>query len=98
MATERWGHVLDLVQQRIHGCHRSTPFLERTAWAGCQAADRRAAGRHAGGDPWPRRGPPEGGAWPRCRAWRSPLEAGEQADHHQEAWATVRTALTRLEG
>jgi hypothetical protein len=72
--------------------------MKSPAWAGVQAADRRAAGRHECRDPWPRRGPPEGGPWPCCRAGRSPLETGAQADHHQEAVATVRTALTSLEG
>jgi hypothetical protein len=72
--------------------------IKSTAWEGVQAADRRAAGRHGGGDPWQRRGQCAGGPWPRCGSWRAPLEPGEPADHHQQALAAVWTALTSLEG
>jgi hypothetical protein len=76
----------------------SSAVMKRTAWAGFPAADRRAAGRHGGGDLWQRRCQHEGGQWPLCCSWRSPLEAGEQADHNQQAVAAVRTRLTSVKG
>jgi hypothetical protein len=72
--------------------------MKRTAWEGCRAGDRRVAGRHGCGDPWPRRGQHEGGPWPRGRSWGAPLEAGAQADYRQQALAAGRTRVPRAEG
>lgn len=78
------------------GTRGSSAVMQRTPGEGSRAADTRVAGRHGSGVPWPRCG--RNGGAKRCRSWRAPLVAWEQADQDQQALATAGTRLTSLEG